>query len=434
LKSSSMAQGFSLRQNFSWTLVGNVFYSACQWGILIVLAKLGTPEMVGTFTFAFAVTAPLFMFFNLQLRVVQATDAQAQFTFNDYLGLRLASTVMALGSLAFIAAMLPYEHSTIVVVLIIGMAKAIESISDVCYGYMQQQERMDFIAVSLIGRGALSLILLVIGVMTFRTVLGGVIGLAVAWLVMLVGYDLRVMRRFVKTFTEQGFQSLKPIWQWQTQQKLMGLTLPLGFVMLLISLNTNIPRYFIEHFLSPRDLGIFAAIAYLMLVGSIVQGALAQAASPRLAKYYTDGRRRAFASLLFNLIGLGALLGGIGVGVTWLLGKQLLTLLYKAEYAQYSDLLVWLMVAAALEYISAFLGTGITCARYFRVQVPLFATTAVVMAIACFFLIPSQGLSGIPTAMIMTGVLRVLLCFAILAHALKLPVTLDPHPQSLYDA
>jgi O-antigen/teichoic acid export membrane protein len=423
-----MAQGFSLRRNFSWTLVGNVFYSACQWGILIVLAKLGTPEMVGTFTFAFAVTAPLFMFFNLQLRVVQATDAQAQFTFNDYLGLRLASTVMALGSLAFIAAMLPYDRSTIVVVLIIGIAKAIESMSDVCYGYMQQQERMDFIAVSLIGRGALSLIFLVIGVMTFRTVVGGVIGLAVAWLAMLVGYDLRVMRRFVKTFADQGFQSLKPVWQWQTQQKLMGLTLPLGFVMLLISLNTNIPRYFIEHFLSPRDLGIFAAIAYLMLVGSIIQGALAQAASPRLAKYYTDGRRRAFASLLFNLIGFGALLGGIGVGVSWLLGKQLLTLLYKAEYAQYSDLLVWLMVAAALEYIASFLGTGITVARYFRVQVPLFATSAVVMAIACFILIPIQGLAGIPTAMIATGVLRIVLCLAVLAHALGKHNSPDIHP------
>jgi O-antigen/teichoic acid export membrane protein len=171
-----------------------------------------------------------------------------------------------------------------------------------------------------------------------------------------------------------------------------------------------------------------------MLVCSIIQGALAHAASPRLAKYYTDGRRKAFAGLLFNLMGLGALLGAIGVGAAWLLGKQILTLLYKAEYAQYSDLLVWLMVAAALEYTAAFLGTGITSARYFRVQVPLFAATAVVMAIACFFLIPSQGLSGIPTAMIITGALRVLLCFAILAHALKSPRELDPHPQSLYDA
>jgi hypothetical protein len=42
------------------------------------------------------------------------------------------------------------------------------------------------------------------------------------------------------------------------------------------------------------------------------------------------------------------------------------------------------MVAAVLEYISSFLGTAITSARYFRVQVPLFATTAVLMAIACF--------------------------------------------------
>ena len=32
----------TLRMNFLWTLAGNVVYAACQWGILVVLAKLGT--------------------------------------------------------------------------------------------------------------------------------------------------------------------------------------------------------------------------------------------------------------------------------------------------------------------------------------------------------------------------------------------------------
>jgi O-antigen/teichoic acid export membrane protein len=428
LKSFPIEQAFSLRRNFSWTLAGNIFYSACQWGMLILLAKLGTPDMVGEFTLALAITAPLFMFSNLQLRVVQATDAQADYTFNDYLGLRLIASLLALISLLLILLMLPYESLTKLVILIIGIAKTLESISDICYGLMQQQERMDFISISLIIKGALSLLLLTVGLVVTKQVLGGAVGLAIAWATVLLGYDLRVTKRLLKIFGGQDLQNFSLAWKWSTQQQLIRLTLPLGIVMLLISLNANLPRYFIEHYLNSHDLGIFAAIAYLMLVGSIIQGALAQAASPRLAKYYADGRRKAFASLLFNLIGLGVLIGAIGVVISWLFGKQILTLLYQAEYSQYSTLLVWLMVAAALEYITSFLGTGITAARYFRVQVPLFATTAVMMAIACFILIPLQGLSGIPTAMIATGLLRIALCFAVLAHALQKHKSPDVRP------
>ncbi|MGI8856402.1 MAG: hypothetical protein ACR2JW_11675, partial [Thermomicrobiales bacterium] len=51
----------SLRANFSWTFVGNVVYAACQWGMLVVLAKLGSPEVVGQFALGLAITAPVIM-------------------------------------------------------------------------------------------------------------------------------------------------------------------------------------------------------------------------------------------------------------------------------------------------------------------------------------------------------------------------------------
>src|SRR4051794_16358727 len=66
----------SLRANFTWTFVGNVIYAACQWGMLVVLAKVARPETVGNFALALAVTAPVIMLTNLQLRAVQATDAR----------------------------------------------------------------------------------------------------------------------------------------------------------------------------------------------------------------------------------------------------------------------------------------------------------------------------------------------------------------------
>ena len=49
----------SLRSNFSWTFVGNVVYSACQWGMLVLLAKIGNPQMVGQYGLGMAIATPV---------------------------------------------------------------------------------------------------------------------------------------------------------------------------------------------------------------------------------------------------------------------------------------------------------------------------------------------------------------------------------------
>src|SRR5207249_10179214 len=74
----------TLRVNFLWTLAGNVIYAACQWGILVALAKLGTPQMVGEFALALAVTAPILIGAGLSLRSVPVTDALGEYEFRDY--------------------------------------------------------------------------------------------------------------------------------------------------------------------------------------------------------------------------------------------------------------------------------------------------------------------------------------------------------------
>src|SRR5258708_16305112 len=83
------AAGISLRASFQWSLVGNVAYAACQWAILIVMAKNETQEAVGQFMLALAVTSPVILFANLQLGAIQATDACRQDRFGHYLALRL---------------------------------------------------------------------------------------------------------------------------------------------------------------------------------------------------------------------------------------------------------------------------------------------------------------------------------------------------------
>jgi O-antigen/teichoic acid export membrane protein len=418
----------TLRKNFSWTFIGNVVYAVCQWGMLVVLAKLGSPEMVGQFTLGLAVTAPIIMFTNLQLRAVQATDAKQQFLFSDYLGLRLISTGLALVIITIICYSGTYQMETSLVIFLIGVAKAFESISDVFHGLIQQHERMDRIAISLMIKGPLSLLLLGIGVYLSGRVLWGVLGLLFAWVVVLFGYDIQqgvlilnantdIPDRKIALNQESG--SLRPHWHLKKHSRLFWLSLPMGFVMMLFSLNSNLPRYFIEQYLGERELGIFAAIAYLMMIGNIVVNALGQSAMPRLGKYYAAGEKIAFRKLMFKLVGIGLLLGGTLVLTAVIRGKEILMILYQPEYAQYTDLFVWLMVAAAISYISCFLGDAMTAARCFRIQVPLLILVTSTSAIASIWFIPSIGLQGAAIALIMGGSVQVVMSLGVIFYALR---------------
>src|SRR4051812_28390850 len=111
-------KALTLRRNFSWTFAGNVVYTGSQWGMLVVLAKLNSPEAVGQFALGLAVTAPVVMFTNLHLRVVQATDAKHQYRFGDYLALRLITTTLALLIITGIVFLARYPEETMLVILI----------------------------------------------------------------------------------------------------------------------------------------------------------------------------------------------------------------------------------------------------------------------------------------------------------------------------
>jgi O-antigen/teichoic acid export membrane protein len=415
-------KGLSLRANFSWTFLGNVVYAASQWGMLVVLAKLGSPELVGLFALALAICSPIVIFTNLQLRNVQATDVRRGYLFGDYFGLRLVTISVAL---LIVLAVMVLSRDTVsqgLVIFFMGVAKSIEAVSDVFYGMFQQHERFDRIAKSMMIKGPLSL--LVFGALVYWTgnVLWGVVGLALSWAVVLT-YDVRsgimILDAEPEVSGEPGIRAVHPRWRAVKLKELALATLPLGLTALLITLNPNIPRYFVQWTLGERELGIYAALAYLVVAGNTVVGALGQSATPRLARYYSHGASNAFRGLLLRLVGVGGLLGGAGILIALLAGRPVLLLLYSAEYAEHSDVFVWIMVAVGIGYVAAFLNCGLMAARYFKAQLPLFMLVTSVTAAACAWLVPQVGLLGAAWALALSLTVQALGTLLVNWYALR---------------
>lgn len=397
----------SLRKNAAWNLVGNVIYAASQWAMLVILAKLTSPLAVGQFALGMALTAPVVLLLNLQLRAAQATDARGAYEFRDYLALRLTTVALMFATVASAVLVAGYRRETVLVVVGIALAKCAESITDIFHGLFQRHERMELIGKSCIAKSVLSLAAFSAGVYFTGDVAWGVAGLAAAWTAVLVGYDIPQASRLARQDPRKRLD-LRPRWRARAQLQLVRVTLPLGLAAMLVALNTNLPRYFVEHLLGEASLGIFAALAYFVIAGSTVVGAVADSAMPRLANHHARGDSAAYVRLIGKLLVVAVVIGALGIAVTLLAGRLLLQLVYGAEYAAAAPTFVWIMVAGLLTYIAGVLGNGLLAARKFLEQLMLLTCAALVMVGACAVLIPQWGLVGAALALLCAAAINAL--------------------------
>lgn len=402
----------SLGHVASWGVIGSLTYATCQWGMLVVLAKLGSAEMLGQLALGFAVTAPVFLLTSLSLRGVLTTDARVEYSLGDYLALRLVTASVGLLAVALIAGLVDYRWETRVAILAIGVLKAIEAVSDILYGVMQRHDRTDVIARSIGSRGILSVLALAAGVYLTGSLLWGLFLVAVMWAVVLATYDFPESVRLLAG-------DVRPRWVRIDLLRLARLSIPLGLTAMFISLSATIPRYFLERHRGEQELGVFVAMAYLIVIGETIANALGQAASPRLAGYYAAGDRARFRRLLVGLVGLGLVLGGSGLVIARAWGREILTLLYRPEYAEHADALEVLMLAAGIGYVATFLYYTMTSARLFRVQMSLFVGVAAASLVACAALVPARGVMGAAQASVVTAVVNLLGATAVNLYALR---------------
>ncbi|MCA9040642.1 MAG: oligosaccharide flippase family protein [Planctomycetaceae bacterium] len=410
----------SLRKNFSWALAGNFLYALCHLGILFVIQKLGSLEMLGAYSLALALCVPVFILTNLQLRTLQTTDSNREFDFSDYAGVRLLTTPLAVVVLLIICGFGHYSRETISVILAVAFTKVIETASELCYGAFQQHERLDYVSRSLCLKGLSSLGLIAITLFLTGNLVSALCFVSVGWFLIFLFHDFRHVyllfqqdRQQIQNPTGIRFLEiwslLRPRWNWSAIGKIFLCGLPLGTGALLLSATESLPNIFIEWNFGERELGIFTILVTLSFAGIPIVNALGQAVTPRLASNYANRNVIGFQQVLLKAVLLGTFFGLLLILGTFLFGKWMLLVCFGPEVAEYSGLLLVLMGLAPLKYGFRFFGNGLTATRQFahvlRFQLfVLFVLVGLIVPLAAF-----GEMTGVAVAIILTTFIRVLL-------------------------
>ncbi len=393
----------SLRRNILYAVLGTGLFNLCRLGVVVLLAKFTTVEIVGQFDYALAISAPVVLFFGLQLRGAFVADAANQFTFGSYRTLRVVGMAVA-GAvlLPIIAWKARSEPSLIFIVILAGvcLGRIVEHVAEIYWGVYQKRERLSLLAWSAVLRGVAMLapfaVLLPLyhvwsehdapaadrlADMTAWAVLVYVVGWAlVFWL-----FD---RRRVV------GRPDVKPSWDWAAVRKLAVQTLPLGLVILLITLCESVPRFVIEGQANGKAmLGYFGPLAYVTLAGTLIVNQACVAAGNRVARSYQSDLA-AFLRLGTKLTGLALGLGVAMLVAALLFGKWFLRILYTPEYADYFDAFLILVVAQGVLLLAVVFGAMSTYMRLFWIQVPVQVVVLASTTLAAWLLIPGDPVHG----------------------------------------
>lgn len=433
-------QRLSLRANMAWVLIGRGIYSGCQWGVLIVLAKIGSAELVGLYALGVAVSMPIFVFASLRLEYVHVTDARCDYRFADYLKVRIATSALALPVLIAVVLIAGYSWEKTAIILTVGASQGIMAVREMFLARMRKAERLDRQALSHVVLGIGGLCVFAAALWATRQLLAAVAALAAVRLSVMLLLDAPNAARMHLIDPEPlgrtdalpasdavDYAADKSGGGVMRLLRLVWLAVPLGVVGVMVALTESIPRYLVEHYMDEAALGYFAAIASIPMIGYVVTEAAAQSASPRLARYYISNRP-AYVALAFKLVALALALGLSGVSAAWLLGPWLLGLLFTPEYAPYASLFVWLMIVGGLWYLWGFCEVCLTAARYFRTQIPVNVAVMLTVLAAGLVLVPRYGMPGAAWAMI--GAAGVGLCgtAAAVVYAASRPAAPRPTP------
>ena len=369
---------------------------------MIALITKYSPSDLDDIIIALSITAPVIVFFNLQLRLLQALDAQNGHRFGDFITLRLIAQCFSLGLLAIWAFAFNSNLSLAICLMVIATSRAFYSIGETFYGEQQKFERMGGIASSMAMKGALSLTCF----SYFIIVKSDLYSALVAWAAIhfiTLAFDIRQTLALGISAKE-----LLPTSTFKSMGRLVKKGFPLGMSGLLISLQINIPNYALMSSEYKDEVGIFGALLFLTTVGRKIIESGVRATGPRLSNILAERRMQRFRQLRFRLCMLSASLGMAGLLAALFWGESLLAMLYTNAFVPYLPVLLWVIVGETLNFASLALEHALSAGKKLDAQLRSIVSSVLTLVVASWCLIPSYGASGAAWAVVLGGAARLL--------------------------
>lgn len=388
-------------KNLFWTITANLIQAFTKWGYLILIARSLTKADVGVYSLGLAITAPIVLFFNFRLRTLLVTSFDGNFEVFKKL-----RNILDIISFIFIATLALFMYkSYFVLIILIGVIKILDLKSELYYSIPHYYNNLIVPAKLIIFK---SIILCSVFICTLLyskdLTISLFIQIVIQFLFLL--FESKICMDFIDS--KKSLNQKEAVYL----GTLISSGIVLGFVQLIVSLNSNIPRLFIEDILNVSKLADYSILAYIFTIGNVFISAVVNNILPKLRVLRINDKIDELNNLVF--IKIPIILLGLSIFIVsfiYLFGIALISFIYGSEYYNENNKLVLtiLFIALLVNSYSAIIDNSLIVFELMNKQIYISILMLIITFISSYYLINNYELLGAAITILVVNLIQLIL-------------------------
>lgn len=349
-----MKENTQFRKNFIWNILGTGFNAFNSLFFMIAVTRINGVDNAGIFTIAFSTACIIYIVGIYAGRIYQVTEPDKSITDKEYIINRIITTVSMLILVILFSVIREYDIFKSTVFLLLTTYKALEAFSDVIYGILQKNEKLDIAGKSLFFKSLISVIAFVAIDLITKNMIVSIISIILVSLLILIFYDLKNGIKYVDLKLPVKKENIIKIF------KAGFFTFAISFLGMYV---LNAPKYAIDSYLENNYQTIFGIIVMPATVIGLVAQFLIHPYLNQIVALYEEKNLKGLNKLALKLIIYILGVGVISSILAYFLGTQVLGLIYGLDLSAYRLGLLIIIIASTLYTIGVIYSSILTTVR-----------------------------------------------------------------------
>ena len=383
----------STKQNYVWNLFGTVSSSLISVVLLLFASRFLDSHNSDIFSIAYALGQQFFVLGYFQIRNMQSTDIQEKYSFISYHNTRIVTIMMMILTSVGYVIFQGYDLYKSIIILLLVLYRAIDAYSDVFQGYFQQQNRSDLAGKVQFYRSWICIIVFGFSLLLTKSLMISIIVICLINLILTVVLDYRIsIRNFNTKFFPSISKDLSSIFS------ILREAFPLFINGFVITYVYNEAKIDIDLLLSKglfsngiqRDFNVlFMPVFVLSLLFFVLRPLTTQ-----LSIYWYERKYELFYKQIYILFTTMTILGVIIIGLGYLIGTEILGLVYGISLIEYKIPFVILLTGGILNVLALVIDIVMTIFRKQSYLVIAYITTFIVAKLITMIFVKKDGILG----------------------------------------
>ena len=258
-----MEENTQFKKNFIWNTLGTGFNAFNSLFFMIIVTRVNGVEQAGIFTIAFSTACILYAVGLYAGRIYQVTELNKKISDKDFILSRLITTVLMIVLLVIFCSFKNYSTEKFIIFLLLTIYKDLEAFSDVIYGVLQKNDKLDIVGKSLFAKSLMSIIVFLLVEIITKNMIISIASMIIICVLIILFYDFKKAYKYIDLKSKINMINVYNI------LKKGFFTFGISFLGMYV---LNAPKYSIDTYLADNYQTIFGIIVMpATVIGLVAQ-------------------------------------------------------------------------------------------------------------------------------------------------------------------